>query len=205
MHRMVLRASAVSLALLLPVTAWADPKDDARRHFAAGLAAIQDGDYEIALQRFLAAQEAYPHPATLYNIAQCYMGEYIAAVGDAHNFYYAWGDNRNTVTSAAWPAGRPDPDVWFELEVAPVVNEDSGETSRQVSGTISDGSAIRPAGILATRLACSSGDSVTAFCASVTKAPGAMQLTWTFLGAHSAARASVNRTTAPLDVEYGTR
>ena len=36
-----------------------------------------------------------------------------------------WGDNRNTVTSAAWPAptGRPDPDVWFELEVAPVVND----------------------------------------------------------------------------------
>ena len=57
------------------------------------------------------------------NIAQCYMGEYIAAVGDAHNFYYAWGDNRNTVTSAAWPAGRPDPDVWFELETAPVVND----------------------------------------------------------------------------------
>ena len=42
--------------------------------------------------------------------AQCYMGEYIAVAGDAHNFYYLWGDNRNTVTSAAWPApGRRAP------------------------------------------------------------------------------------------------
>jgi iron complex outermembrane recepter protein len=50
----------------------ADPKDDARRHFAAGLEAANDDNFEIALQRFLAAQEAYPHPATLYNIAQSY-------------------------------------------------------------------------------------------------------------------------------------
>ncbi|MEQ1503277.1 MAG: TonB-dependent receptor, partial [Myxococcota bacterium] len=56
----------------IPTVAWADPKDDARRHFAAGLAAAQEGNYEIALQRFLAAQEAYPHPATLYNIAKAY-------------------------------------------------------------------------------------------------------------------------------------
>ena len=55
-------------------------------------------------------------------IALCYMGEYIGVAGDDRNFYYLWGDNRNTVTSTNWPAGRPDPDVWFESEVAPVVN-----------------------------------------------------------------------------------
>src|SRR5688572_10722471 len=60
------------LASWWPTTALADPKDDARRHFAAGLAAASAGDYEIALQRFLAAQAAYPHPATLYNIARSY-------------------------------------------------------------------------------------------------------------------------------------
>ncbi len=58
--------------VLISGVAHADPKDDARRHFAAGLAAAQSGSYEIALQRFLAAQAAYPHPATLYNIAKSY-------------------------------------------------------------------------------------------------------------------------------------
>ena len=66
------KMGVVALALLLPFSAMADPKDDARRHFAAGLEAANDGNFEIALQRFLAAQEAYPHPATLYNIAQSY-------------------------------------------------------------------------------------------------------------------------------------
>ena len=62
----------LALASLFPGEALADPKDDARRHFAAGLQAAADDNFEIALQRFLAAQEAYPHPATLYNIAQSY-------------------------------------------------------------------------------------------------------------------------------------
>jgi outer membrane cobalamin receptor len=67
------RWSVLGLVMLFWSTpAWADPKDDARRHFAAGLKAAQEGDYEIALQRFLAAQEAWPHPATLYNIAKAY-------------------------------------------------------------------------------------------------------------------------------------
>ncbi len=58
--------------LLLPWSAWADPKDDARRHFAAGLKAAQEGRYEEALDEFLAAQESFPHPASLYNIAKAY-------------------------------------------------------------------------------------------------------------------------------------
>ena len=67
-----IRSVAVALALLLPLTAHADPRDDARRHFRAGLEAARDGDYELALERFLAAQETYPHPVTLYNIARAY-------------------------------------------------------------------------------------------------------------------------------------
>lgn len=58
--------------LMISGVAHADPKDDARRHFAAGLAAAEARDYELALDRFLAAQEAFPHPATLYNIAKSY-------------------------------------------------------------------------------------------------------------------------------------
>ncbi len=62
----------VLLALLASPAAWADPKDDARRHFVEGLQAAQEGRYEDALAAFLAAQDAYPHPATLFNIARSY-------------------------------------------------------------------------------------------------------------------------------------
>ena len=55
-------------------------------------------------------------------IAQCYMGEYIAIAADAKNFYYAWGDNRTTLVTTAFPDGRLDPDVRFDLETAPVVS-----------------------------------------------------------------------------------
>jgi hypothetical protein len=54
-------------------------------------------------------------------VSACYMGEYIAVAADATNFYYAWGDNRNTVVSAAYPKGRPDPDVFFDRRPAPLV------------------------------------------------------------------------------------
>ena len=71
----------VALAALgLSTAARAEPKDDARRHFKAGLMAIEEGDLDLALQRFLAAQEAYPHEATLYNIARVY-----ADMGDLSN------------------------------------------------------------------------------------------------------------------------
>lgn len=56
------------------------------------------------------------------NIAACYMGEYIAVAGDADNFYYLWGDNRNTLITTAFPDGRPDPDIFFEAEAIPGAN-----------------------------------------------------------------------------------
>ena len=52
-------------------------------------------------------------------IANCYMGEYLGIAADGGRFYYLWGDNRNTITNANWPSGRPDPDVFFESEAAP--------------------------------------------------------------------------------------
>ncbi|MDP2310509.1 MAG: TonB-dependent receptor [Pseudomonadota bacterium] len=67
----------LALLALLALATWApearaEPKDDARRHFVAGLAAAQAKDYQGALVEFLAAQDAYPHPASLYNIARSY-------------------------------------------------------------------------------------------------------------------------------------
>ncbi len=66
------RCAALLLALLLPATALAEPKDDARRYFLAGLEAAKAGAYEEALEDFLEAQGLYPHPATAFNIARAY-------------------------------------------------------------------------------------------------------------------------------------
>lgn len=46
-------------------------------------------------------------------IAFGYMGDYIASTTDGNSQFYAWGDNRNTITNYTHPAGRHDPDVYF--------------------------------------------------------------------------------------------
>jgi hypothetical protein len=58
-------------------------------------------------------------------ILNCYMGEYIAVAADAKNFYYLWGDNRNTLVTAAFPGGRPDPDVFFDSQRAPQIRHNA--------------------------------------------------------------------------------
>jgi hypothetical protein len=83
------------------------------------------------------------------NAANCYMGEYLSVTGQGGGFYYLWGDNRNIVFTAAWPApaGRPDPDVFFDVlpgptNVAPVVSVDpaAGDEGSAIdlSGTATD-------------------------------------------------------------------
>jgi hypothetical protein len=46
-------------------------------------------------------------------IAFGYMGDYIANVSDGSHQFFAWGDNRDTVTNFLYPNGRADPDVFF--------------------------------------------------------------------------------------------
>ena len=46
-------------------------------------------------------------------IAFGYMGDYIANVSDGSHQYFAWGDNRDTVTNFMYPNGRADPDVFL--------------------------------------------------------------------------------------------
>jgi hypothetical protein len=46
-------------------------------------------------------------------IAFGYMGDYIANVSDGSHQYFAWGDNRDTVTNFLYPNGRNDPNVFF--------------------------------------------------------------------------------------------
>src|SRR4029077_5389080 len=45
-------------------------------------------------------------------IAFGYMGDYIANVTNGTKRYYAWGDNRDTITNFLGPQGRPDPDFF---------------------------------------------------------------------------------------------
>jgi sugar lactone lactonase YvrE len=51
-------------------------------------------------------------------VAGCYMGEYNAVFADGSEFLYAWGDNRNIVTTPFFPEGRSDPDVFFARQAA---------------------------------------------------------------------------------------
>ncbi len=46
-------------------------------------------------------------------IAFGYMGDYIANVSNGSHDYFAWGDNRDSVTDFLFPHGRNDPDVFF--------------------------------------------------------------------------------------------
>ncbi|MCB9766254.1 MAG: TonB-dependent receptor [Alphaproteobacteria bacterium] len=62
--------------------AWAAPKDEARRHFNAGLELIAQGDHAAGIAEFERAYELVPHPAVLYNIARAYadIQDYEAAI-----------------------------------------------------------------------------------------------------------------------------
>lgn len=46
-------------------------------------------------------------------IAPAYMGDYIGNASANNHEYFAWGDNRDTVTNSLWPKGRNDPNVYF--------------------------------------------------------------------------------------------
>ena len=46
-------------------------------------------------------------------IADAYMGDYIANVSDVSTRFFAWGDNRDTVTNFLWPKGLHDPNVYL--------------------------------------------------------------------------------------------
>ncbi len=56
-------------SLCLPEAAWADPQADARRHWKAGVAAAQAGDFALARTEFTEAEALFPHPAATANIA----------------------------------------------------------------------------------------------------------------------------------------
>lgn len=62
----------LALALAVPTSALADPKDDARRRFQQGVDLARGGDLRGALDQFIEADGIFQHPATTYNIAFAY-------------------------------------------------------------------------------------------------------------------------------------
>jgi len=72
--------------------------------------------------------------------ATCYMGEYIAIDGSGVNFYYLWGDNRDIITNANWPAptGRPDPNVYFDVIRGPSPGACPAGLTPTITGTAGD-------------------------------------------------------------------
>jgi hypothetical protein len=104
--------------------AWYDRRNDTANNFNVDVFkafSIDGGQTFGAIQRVTNQNWGVPQliPNFDNQIVNCYMGEYIGIAADAGRFYYLWGDNRNTVTNVNWPAGRPDPDIFFETESAP--------------------------------------------------------------------------------------
>ena len=140
------------------VVAWYDRRNDAANNTNIDVfaAVSQDGgatfdpDVRITDVSFGVPQL---NPNFDPGVVNCYMGEYIAAAADASRFYFAWGDNRNTVTNATWPGGRPDPDVFFDVLAIPGANQpptaDAGgpyETPEGTSVTLDGGGSSDPDG-----------------------------------------------------------
>jgi hypothetical protein len=129
--------------------AWYDRRNDPANNFSVDVykAFSTDGGATFgAIQRVTNTSFGVPqlNPNFDSAMATCYMGEYIGIAADAGRFYYLWGDNRNTITNANWPSGRPDPDVFFESEAAPItatgttINAVEGASFSGVVATFSD-------------------------------------------------------------------
>jgi outer membrane receptor for ferrienterochelin and colicin len=59
-------------ALLLASPARADVRTEARRHFRAGMALVQEGQVDAGVAELQVAYEILPHPNVLYNIGRAY-------------------------------------------------------------------------------------------------------------------------------------
>jgi hypothetical protein len=46
------------------------------------------------------------------------VGDYTVNVSDGSDQYFAWGDNRDSVTNFLFPKGRNDPDVFLPTVIA---------------------------------------------------------------------------------------
>lgn len=62
----------VAVVWLAALSAWADARTEARRHFKQGMALIAGGELERGIDQLLEAYAIKPHPNVLYNVARAY-------------------------------------------------------------------------------------------------------------------------------------
>ncbi|MBK8410981.1 MAG: TonB-dependent receptor [Sandaracinaceae bacterium] len=65
-------ALSASMIVLVASTARADVRTEARRHFRAGMALIQEGQVDAGVAELQVAYDILPHPNVLYNIGRAY-------------------------------------------------------------------------------------------------------------------------------------
>lgn len=138
MRRLATRApralvAAVLLAgFVLPWTALADPRVEAKRHFKTGMGLINDGRYDDGISELLEAYSIKPHPNVLFNVAKAY--EAAGRPKDALDYYRRYldanppdsGPVRATVErlEASLPKVEPKPEpVVTPAPVTPQVDE----------------------------------------------------------------------------------
>ena len=70
------------LLLAMTISAYADPKQEAKKHVETADVAYKLGHFEQALAEYSAAYQVFPVPALLFNIGQChkYLGHYEQAL-----------------------------------------------------------------------------------------------------------------------------
>jgi hypothetical protein len=104
--------------------AWYDRRNDSDNNNLIDVYKTFSQDGGVTLDPIIRVTDvSFPVPPINPNfdpaVVNCYMGEYIAVAADARNFYYLWGDNRNTLVTTNFPGGRPDPDVFFDFQPNP--------------------------------------------------------------------------------------
>lgn len=73
MNRSALRNAAIAACLLLSGRAQADSREDARRHFRAGMEAVKQGRFDEGIAELRRAYAIRSHPSVLFNIAKAYL------------------------------------------------------------------------------------------------------------------------------------
>lgn len=83
-----LALSVLFLAVALASPAHATTTAVARQHFMQGQAFYKQAHYDEAIREFQAAYDARPHPAVLFNLAQCYekLGDTASALKDYREY-----------------------------------------------------------------------------------------------------------------------
>jgi hypothetical protein len=106
--------------------AWYDRRADRTANLAIGLYgtfSLDGGQSFMPVRRI--SDGSFPPPPLnpIYDpiARQCHWGEYLGVAADARSAYYLWTDNRNTVVNAQYPAGRRDPDIFFDRVALPRV------------------------------------------------------------------------------------